>query len=297
LPAVGTIRGITVCRACLDVLATEHVKPFMKGGDPAPEQGRRPEARAWEEWRHRVPAPVEEQHEPMQLSPVPPSASPTTLGPERPRDHGDREGIRRGRNPRPAREQQPGTERHSPAPEVVYVPVVPASPAPTPDAPGEPAPRRRVEPEASVPAGITHLVEPGALPEARKLQPEDQPTPEESSSRPEEKASKPEEPSFNPPHAFEQPEGSATEPGEPSKRPRRKMKVFNGAGGRIHTEKQIEEILDWYLQTGALPTYVSDRQRWSYRHHRTLPERRRLLEQRGIHLVIHEVGRQQTNVV
>jgi hypothetical protein len=75
------------------------------------------------------------------------------------------------------------------------------------------------------------------------------------------------------------------------------MKVFNGEGGRIHTEKQIEEILDWYLQTGELPMYVSERQRWSYRHHRTLPERRRLLEQQGIDMVIHEIGRQQTDDV
>jgi hypothetical protein len=144
---------------------------------------------------------------------------------------------------------------------------------------------------------ITHLVQPGALPEEQKQQPVVQPEPEEPSSHPEEKASRPEESSSRSPLPFKQPEAQDSSPVGYSGRNPRKMKVFNGECGRIHTEKQIEEILDWYLQTGALPEYVSDRQRWSYRHHRTLPERMKLLEQRGIDIVVHEVGRQQTHSV
>jgi len=76
----------------------------------------------------------------------------------------------------------------------------------------------------------------------------------------EEKASKPEV-------------GSST-PGSKNKKGRK----FNGGGGRIHTEAQIDQILDWYLETGQLPDYVSDRQRYDYRHHERLSERRKLLD-------------------
>lgn len=95
---------------------------------------------------------------------------------------------------------------------------------------------------------------------------------EEESSRPEEKTS------------IRKPE-----PEETSSR-RRKLKKFSGAGGRIHSETQIDEILDFWLMTGELPTYVSDRQRWSYRHHERLPERRELLEQRRIPIVVNIPG-------
>lgn len=61
---------------------------------------------------------------------------------------------------------------------------------------------------------------------------------------------------------------------------------YNGRGGRIHTEAQIDELLDFYLMTGELPNYVSDRQRYDYRHHERLPERKELLEQRGIPIVV-----------
>lgn len=63
----------------------------------------------------------------------------------------------------------------------------------------------------------------------------------------------------------------------------KKRKVrYEGEGGRIHTESQIDEILDFYLMTGELPVYVSDRQRYDYRHHERLPGRKELLERRGV---------------
>lgn len=62
---------------------------------------------------------------------------------------------------------------------------------------------------------------------------------------------------------------------------RKKVKVYNGIGRR-HKGEQIDQILDWYLMTGELPDYVSDRQRYSYKHHIKLPERRQLLEQAGL---------------
>jgi len=65
---------------------------------------------------------------------------------------------------------------------------------------------------------------------------------------------------------------------------------YEGEGGRIHTEAQIDEILDFWLMTGELPTYVSNRQRYDYRHHERLPERMELLEQRGIPIVVTVPG-------
>jgi len=102
-----------------------------------------------------------------------------------------------------------------------------------------------------------------------------QPEMEEKSSGSEEKSSKPEVPAA-------QSEGGSSK--------RRKLKKFSGAGGRIHTEAQIDEILDFWLMTGELPNYVSERQRWSYRHHERVPERRELLEQRGISIVANIPG-------
>jgi hypothetical protein len=106
------------------------------------------------------------------------------------------------------------------------------------------------------------------------------------------------EPEVAQPEASEpaQPEENSSEPELPVEEKtsgRKKLKVYNGEGGRIHNDKQIDEILDWYLQTAELPDYVSDRQRYSYRHHRRLLERRKLLEQRGVQIIIHEIGRQQ----
>jgi outer membrane biosynthesis protein TonB len=108
-------------------------------------------------------------------------------------------------------------------------------------------------------------------------QPEVERKPEEKSPIPaksEEKTSKPEEKSsdrkIKPPNAEESASGSRSK--------NRKGRKFNGAGGRIHSEAQIDQILDWYLETGELPDYVSDRQRYDYRHHIRLPERRELLD-------------------
>jgi hypothetical protein len=60
-----------------------------------------------------------------------------------------------------------------------------------------------------------------------------------------------------------------------------KLKVYNGRGRR-HTDDQIDEILDEYLQYGNLPKYVSERQRRDYRKHKRLPLRRMYLEQAGL---------------
>jgi hypothetical protein len=71
---------------------------------------------------------------------------------------------------------------------------------------------------------------------------------------------------------------------------------YDGEMGRKHTEEQIEEILDVYLQTGLLPTYVTQKMRWLYKHHRRLPQRRELLEQAGKQIVIPEVGGDVHNI-
>jgi hypothetical protein len=60
-----------------------------------------------------------------------------------------------------------------------------------------------------------------------------------------------------------------------------KVKHYSGKGRR-HNDDQIDEILDEYLMSGDLPTYVSDRQRLDYRKHKRIPLRRMYLEQAGI---------------
>ena len=77
----------------------------------------------------------------------------------------------------------------------------------------------------------------------------------------------------------------------------KKLDEYDGQLGRKHSEKQIEEILDVYLQTGLLPTYVTQKMRWLYKHHRRLPERRELLEQAGKHIVVPETGGDANNVI
>jgi predicted GIY-YIG superfamily endonuclease len=49
-------------------------------------------------------------------------------------------------------------------------------------------------------------------------------------------------------------------------------------GKSRHTAGQIDEILDEYLRSGDLPTYVSERQRRDYRKHPRLEDRRKLLQ-------------------
>lgn len=87
---------------------------------------------------------------------------------------------------------------------------------------------------------------------------------------------KPEEKSSIQRKNLPKPEEKSSEPAV--RKPRKRKLVFNGAGGRIHTEAQIDRILDEFLLTGKLPSYVSDRQRYDYRHHVRLPERRKLLD-------------------
>lgn len=85
-----------------------------------------------------------------------------------------------------------------------------------------------------------------------------------------------------------EPEGKST--GQKQKR------KYSGKG-RKHTELEIEEILDWYLETGVLPRDVSQKQRWLYKHHRRLPQRRELLTQRGVKLVVPEIEPDQSHVI
>jgi len=95
-------------------------------------------------------------------------------------------------------------------------------------------------------------------------------------------------------------EEGSSEPEERTSEPHTKRKVrYEGEGGRIHTEAQIDELLDFYLMTGELPLYVSDRQRYDYRHHERLPERKELLEGRGIQVIIDLSGsaRRAKNII
>jgi hypothetical protein len=132
-----------------------------------------------------------------------------------------------------------------------------------------------------IPSGRSEVPPVSALPEVEPNRKKNLPPSEEKSSgiaQPEEKASELPE--------VKKPEDTTSGSGNT-----KKLTVYDGKGGRIHTEKQIEEILDWYLQTGQLPDYVSDRQKYSYRHHRSLLERRHFLESKGIALVVHEISR------
>lgn len=160
--------------------------------------------------------------------------------------------------------------------------VVPEQAAPTHDT-SSPETERTTEPVPEVPPVSPATELPPILPPAG------------SSEQPEPEVAQPEVPKSTTSERA-RPEENSSEPELPVEEKtsgRKKLKVYNGEGGRIHNDKQIDEILDWYLQTAELPDYVSDRQRYSYRHHRRLLERRKLLEQRGVQIIIHEVGRQQ----
>src|SRR5579885_2482623 len=102
----------------------------------------------------------------------------------------------------------------------------------------------------------------GSEPESER-KPESVARPEPEGPEPEEKASTQSSDS----EAFSSESGSTS----------RKVRRYSGKG-RIHTEEEIDQILDWYILTGQLPMNVSERQRYSYRHHIRLPERRKLLE-------------------
>jgi hypothetical protein len=97
---------------------------------------------------------------------------------------------------------------------------------------------------------------------------------EETFSAPETKTSAPEE------------KGSAAKRKPEVDKVTGKLKVF-GTKGRIHTEQDIDAILDVYLISqykqgrGVLPLYVSERMQRNYKVHRRLPERRKVLERDG----------------
>jgi hypothetical protein len=74
-----------------------------------------------------------------------------------------------------------------------------------------------------------------------------------------------------------------------------KLKEYNGRG-RKNTDAQVNVILDWYLTDGILPVNVSDRQRYYYRHHPRLDDRRKLLEQAGL-IRISRGKKNSTNVL
>jgi hypothetical protein len=104
----------------------------------------------------------------------------------------------------------------------------------------------------------------------------------EVQKQPNSEANKPQPEATKPAQSEHKPEEKASQSEKKaSGKAIKKLKVYNGLGRR-HTAAQIDEILDWYLQYGELPDYVSERQRYAYRHHVKLPERRQLLEQAGL---------------
>ncbi len=248
----------------------------------------RPGARTWEEWRHMEQLPSEPHQEPVQIVPFPPDAFQTPPGTQSTPD-GSPERIPevlRIRIPAQPHELEPGTETRFPTPEGISVPVptmeVPRTPRPFIESGALERPGKGRLPEQ--PGQRIRLVH-AALPEGRSTTP---PLPEARTSE----KQRPEEKTADRKKKLPVPEEKASDA-----RNTRKLDHYDGKLGRKHTEKKIEEILDWYLQTGGLPQYVSDRQRYSYRHHRTLPERRQLLEQQGITLVVPETGANQGHVI
>jgi hypothetical protein len=282
----------------------------MPVGDGRDAHDTHSDARSWEEWRHKEqhPGGSSEPHrgEPVQFPPLPPYDSPTAPDLERSAGHGAPEQVpevQRNKTPAHPREREPGTKKHSPPAEVVSVPVPPAHPDPTPLAPVKQVPIHYPEPMQSAPVMITHLVEPGALPEEHQQQPEVEP-PSEVKRTPVVEASPPSLTSTT--GMRHKPVQKSTDPGEKDTdaggkatgggNMKKLEEEYDGEMGRKHTEEQIEEILDVYLQTGLLPTYVTQKMRWLYKHHRRLPQRRELLEQAGKQIVIPEVGGNVHNI-
>jgi hypothetical protein len=278
-----------LCHACLDELAAEEEHPFTSSDHQAVQPASSPEAHAWEEWRHKHPLTPELQHEPVHLRPLPPSPPLTPVG-RRFQPESSQERIpeaRRLRFPKhPRRHHTSIPATHVPHPEVITGsgPTATIARAPRPflesNTPDRPITQRHPEP-----SGHRHSLDPTVLPEERTTTP---PLPEARTSE----RSKPEE--KNSDRKKQLPELEETASGT---RTTRKLHRYDGKLRRKHTEKQIEEIVDWYLQTRGLPHSVSERQRYSYRHHRSLPERRRLLEQQGITPVIPETGAHESHVL
>jgi hypothetical protein len=75
-----------------------------------------------------------------------------------------------------------------------------------------------------------------------------------------------------------------------------KVKTYNGKGRR-HNDRQIDEILDWFLLYGQLPDYVTPRQQRDYKRHPRLEVRKLYLEQAGFFRKLHEATRNAENVL
>jgi hypothetical protein len=248
-------------------------------GDLAAAQDKQPTARSWEEWRQLEPQPggsSEQNQEQVHPSLIPPYTYPAVPGKRSTSDTPRQERVtlpevQGGHNPERPRDcmLKPGT--HIPPTEKVCV--VPEHHSPSRSHPVQQTPVPEIQHQIPIqfrPEGVNQPRQPKGT---------------EVPHHPEEKTS-----------AGKKKLPPAEEKTSRSRK-RKTLKVFDGKGGRKHTEKQIEEILDWYLMTGVLPHYVSDRQRRSYKHHRTLPERRKLLEQQGIILVVPETGANQGHVI
>jgi hypothetical protein len=252
------VRGVWLCRDCLDVIAAEYEKPFLTGDDLAAAQVRHPEARTWEEWRYMEQSPSEPHQEPVQIAPYPPDAFQTPSGtqstpggsPERIPE------VRRGKTPIQPREREPGTKKPSPPPDVVYVPVPPARPDPTPHAPVERIPIHRPEPMQSAPVRITHLVEPGALPEQMRPVPHHTMRTDPPFEKERQISNPPEDSKRN----FEKPQESKKE-FDPAPAIEGDAPVFDRDGdqGRWRTDEQVRELVIYRWEFKRWPDDVENK--------------------------------------
>lgn len=220
---------------------------------------------------------TEPSHEPVVMLPIPPYEYPTP----------------------PVARSSPGDTQEKPKP----VQVQPYQRPPT-----KPKPFiQSTPPKVSVPEQPVQQVsmshpETVTLPPTQEVQQYKKPAPEVQKSKPEVRTSQPSPTSTS----GSKPVQKSTDPVEKDTAPVikatgkgkiKKLDEYDGQLGRKHSEKQIEEILDVYLQTGLLPTYVTQKMRWLYKHHRRLPERRELLEQAGKPIVVPETGGDANNVI
>lgn len=200
---------------------------------------------------------MEPDQTPVEIAPIPPYAYPPAspivdrVVPEQPKRKPELVQPFQRPPTRPVAPEHPlVTMSH---PETVTLP-------PTQDVVRQPEPSNSSTPE---PSKVLTPVKEKPLTHVQKSMP---PTTSTSGSKLEEKPSIQRK---KPPKSEEK----ASEPGSKNKKGRK----FNGGGGRIHTEAHIDRILDEFILTGKLPSYVSERQRYDYRHHIRLPERRQLL--------------------
>ena len=266
------VGGIWFCQRCIDAMAHHDPQPVVSTDALATLIAWMPSQRWLDGLRDRKPRPGKEPNqEPVQLAPLPPYAYPSVPG---------------GRS-------MPGTPRASQRvrdPEPVIVPQTPVSDSPTgiTTSPFMPACREpEHSPDALRPTGEFIQHEPIPTTQKKPLEriPE-QPRQSTQAQLPEGRTITPTLPEGSPETEGKSdkrkkdfPEIPSTEKVSSGNGKRRTLKLFNGKAGRKHKEWQIEDILDNYLQTGRLPHYVSDRQHRYYKRHRTLPERRKLLEE------------------